>query len=157
LHARITRANHPLRAARLAKGLSLRDLAYFAGCAHTTIARLERDEINASAELKARLAHVLDVPVTQFWAPPSNDDGESRMSVRPIDLDALPPTLPVWSSDSDEPCAGRLLGVSRGTAFEAVRRGDIPSLRIAGRIRVPTAALRRLLDGQPARSPKDPA
>jgi excisionase family DNA binding protein len=44
--------------------------------------------------------------------------------------------------------AGRLLGVSRGSAYEAVRRGEIPSIRIENRIVVPTAALVRLLEGR---------
>jgi excisionase family DNA binding protein len=41
--------------------------------------------------------------------------------------------------------AGRLLGVSRGLAYEAVQRGEIPSVRIGRRILVPAAALRTLL------------
>jgi excisionase family DNA binding protein len=41
--------------------------------------------------------------------------------------------------------AGRLLRVSRGAAYEAVRRGEIPSVRIGRRILVPAAALRALL------------
>lgn len=42
--------------------------------------------------------------------------------------------------------AGKLLGLSRGTAYQAVRCGDIPARRIGGRWIVPTAAVRRLLD-----------
>ncbi len=41
--------------------------------------------------------------------------------------------------------AGRLLGVGRGLAYEAARRGDIPALRIGRRLVVPRAALERLL------------
>ena len=41
--------------------------------------------------------------------------------------------------------AGELLGISRGLAYEAVRRGEIPSVRIGRRILVPAAALRALL------------
>ncbi|HEU0130264.1 MAG TPA: helix-turn-helix domain-containing protein [Mycobacteriales bacterium] len=37
--------------------------------------------------------------------------------------------------------AARLLRISRGLAFEAARRGDIPTIRIGRRILVPTAAL----------------
>lgn len=44
-------------------------------------------------------------------------------------------------------CAS-VLGVSRDVAYEAVRRGEIPSLRLGRRIVVPTAALRRMLEGQ---------
>jgi excisionase family DNA binding protein len=43
--------------------------------------------------------------------------------------------------------AAKLLGISRGLAFQAVRRGDIPSIRIGRRILIPRARLRALLDG----------
>lgn len=45
--------------------------------------------------------------------------------------------------------AGRLLGISRGSAYEAVKAGEIPSVRLGRRIVVPTAALRRLLAADP--------
>jgi excisionase family DNA binding protein len=41
----------------------------------------------------------------------------------------------------------KLLGISRGLAFQALRRGDIPSIRIGRRILIPRARLRALLDG----------
>jgi len=41
--------------------------------------------------------------------------------------------------------AGELLGVSRGAAYEGVRRGEIPSIRIGRRLVVPTVAVRRML------------
>jgi excisionase family DNA binding protein len=44
------------------------------------------------------------------------------------------------------PEAAQLLGVSRMTAYAAVRDGAIPSLRIGRRLLVPRAALERLLD-----------
>ena len=37
------------------------------------------------------------------------------------------------------------LGIGRNTAYEAVKRGDIPSIRIGRRILVPTKALERKL------------
>ena len=40
----------------------------------------------------------------------------------------------------------RLLGVSRSTAYSAVRRGQIPTIRVGNRILVPTVAIYRLLD-----------
>jgi excisionase family DNA binding protein len=43
--------------------------------------------------------------------------------------------------------AGRLLGISRGRAYEAVRTGEIPSVRLGRRLLVPTAQLRRMLAG----------
>jgi excisionase family DNA binding protein len=42
--------------------------------------------------------------------------------------------------------AGRLLGLSRWAAYEAVKSGSIPSIRIGGRLLVPKAALHRMLD-----------
>jgi excisionase family DNA binding protein len=45
------------------------------------------------------------------------------------------------------PEAAKLLGVSRMTAYAAVREGAIPSLKIGRRVLVPRAALERLLNG----------
>jgi excisionase family DNA binding protein len=39
------------------------------------------------------------------------------------------------------------LGISRGTAYDGVRRGEIPSLRIGRRILVPRAAIEAMLAG----------
>jgi excisionase family DNA binding protein len=39
-----------------------------------------------------------------------------------------------------------LLGLSRGLMYEAVRTGQIPSVRIGRRILIPRATLQRLLD-----------
>lgn len=41
--------------------------------------------------------------------------------------------------------AARILGISRNSAYEGVRRGEIPVIRVGGRILVPAAALNRLL------------
>jgi excisionase family DNA binding protein len=46
--------------------------------------------------------------------------------------------------------AARLLRISRGLAFEAARRGDIPTIRIGRRILVPTEALVAKLRGETA-------
>jgi excisionase family DNA binding protein len=46
------------------------------------------------------------------------------------------------------PEAAQLLGVSRMTAYSAVREGTIPSLRIGRRVLVPRVALERLLLAQ---------
>ena len=40
------------------------------------------------------------------------------------------------------------LGVSRNTAYEAARRGEIPTIKIGGRILVPRSALERMLEGR---------
>ena len=38
--------------------------------------------------------------------------------------------------------AGKLLGISRSTAYELVRRKSIPARRVGSRIRIPLDALR---------------
>jgi len=43
------------------------------------------------------------------------------------------------------PTAARILGIGRGTAYKAVRSGDISAIRVAGRLLVPTSALARQL------------
>lgn len=47
--------------------------------------------------------------------------------------------------------AAKLLGLSKMTAYAAVREGQIPSLRIGRRVLVPRLALERLLDSEPPR------
>lgn len=41
--------------------------------------------------------------------------------------------------------AAACLGVSRNTAYEAIRRGTVPSIRLGRRILIPTQALEALL------------
>lgn len=41
--------------------------------------------------------------------------------------------------------AGRMLGLGRSAAYEAVRRGEIPTLRLGRRLVVPRARLAALL------------
>ena len=41
--------------------------------------------------------------------------------------------------------AGQLLGISRGLAYELVRRGDIPAIRLGRRLVVPTRIIDELL------------
>lgn len=47
--------------------------------------------------------------------------------------------VPVW------PHAGKALRLSRNPTYEAAKRGDIPTIKIGGAIRVPTAFLRKML------------
>ena len=46
--------------------------------------------------------------------------------------------------------AAQVLGVSRNKAYEAARRGEIPTIKIGKRILVPAAALERMLQGERA-------
>jgi excisionase family DNA binding protein len=47
--------------------------------------------------------------------------------------------------------AAKLLGVSRGLAYEAARRGELPTLRLGRRLLVPRARLLELVGGQEMR------
>lgn len=43
--------------------------------------------------------------------------------------------------------AAKVLGIGRNLAYEGVRAGDIPSIKIGGRTLVPKSALERMLSG----------
>jgi excisionase family DNA binding protein len=58
----------------------------------------------------------------------------------PIDLD--PRTRPVMTVTD----AATVLCISRASAYEAVKAGEIPSIRLGRRIVVPTAALAQMLN-----------
>jgi excisionase family DNA binding protein len=42
-----------------------------------------------------------------------------------------------------------ILRIARGSAYEAAKRGEIPTIRIGRRLLVPSDALERLLSGNP--------
>ena len=69
-------------------------------------------------------------------------DGMNKTShphTPPNDLDQLGLTCSI-------PTAARLLGIGRASAYKAAAEGVIPSIRIGRTVRVPSAALRRLLE-----------
>lgn len=47
----------------------------------------------------------------------------------------------------------RICGVSRTSAYSAVKRGEVPHVRIGRRVVIPRRALERLLDGLSAPQP----
>ena len=55
-----------------------------------------------------------------------------------MNLNDLPPTI-------DVTLAAEILGISRGSAYEAVRRGEIPSISVGRRRLIPTAPLMEML------------
>lgn len=57
-----------------------------------------------------------------------------------MNLDDLPVTLTVEET-------GKLLGISRGLAYQAANNGEIPTIRIGRRLLVPSEQLRRRLLG----------
>lgn len=44
--------------------------------------------------------------------------------------------------------AGEMLGISRGLAYELVRRGELPHIRLGRRIVVPMRALMAMVEGE---------
>ena len=63
---------------------------------------------------------------------------ENHKSERVIPDPKTTPTLRV-------PEAAAILGVSRDTAYQAVKSGELPIIRLRGALRVPTAALLQML------------
>jgi hypothetical protein len=52
----------------------------------------------------------------------------------------------------DVPEAGALLGLTRNGSYEAAKRGDIPTIRIGGLIKVPKVAFHRMLEEPAAKA-----
>ncbi len=52
--------------------------------------------------------------------------------------------------------AGKLLGVSRGLAYQAAREGQIPTIRLGRRLLVPRARLLELVGASPEASAERP-
>lgn len=50
------------------------------------------------------------------------------------------------------PEAGKLLGLTRNGSYAAAKRGEIPTIRIGGLIKVPKAALHKMLEDAAPRS-----
>ena len=73
----------------------------------------------------------------------NTDTGEAEAPV--VEPGVLPhpervPTMPLW------PDVGRdVLHLGRSATYECARRGEIPTVKFGHALRVPTAALRRLL------------
>lgn len=103
----------------------------------------------------SRLASVID---PQFWSgqPAALAEALATSPFGPPPIAERPPT-DRRSSGATSTAPGRLtltveeaaalLGISRAFAYEAVRRGEIPSIRIGRRVLVPRVALDRLVSG----------
>lgn len=68
----------------------------------------------------------------------------ARDEKRPLTVEDLRGRLSINVED-----AARVLGIGRGTAYDAVKRGEIPALRVGRRLLVPTGHLLRLLGREP--------
>lgn len=76
-------------------------------------------------------------PIMSHMQSERNGTAEHRLTLD--DLRRLP------SISVDE--AAVVLGIGRTAAYAAARRGEIPTVRIGARIRVPTGRLLQMLDG----------
>jgi predicted DNA-binding transcriptional regulator AlpA len=71
------------------------------------------------------------------------------VSIHSKEVDAVTTTVRAPATYS-VPEAARLLGISRSSAFEAARRGDLPgAIRIGHRVVVSRRVLERVLNGEP--------
>ena len=78
-------------------------------------------------------------------APETFLDGELSVASRePLDGGRKAPLIECQTISVED--AGKVLGIARNTAYAAARTGQIPVVRIGRKIRVPKAALQRLLD-----------
>lgn len=64
-------------------------------------------------------------------------------------LDAGEPTISIED-------LGVVLGLSRSTAYNAAKDGDVPVIKVRGRYRIPSAWVRQLLRLQPPARPAEP-
>jgi hypothetical protein len=51
-------------------------------------------------------------------------------------------TVPLW------PDAGQMIGIGRASTYKAAQRGDIPTIRIGGSLRVPKRKLLKMLGAE---------
>src|ERR1051325_9628042 len=61
------------------------------------------------------------------------------------------PKMDIECQTLSVPEAGKILGVSRNTAYDAVKTGQLPVLRIGRKIRVPKVLLHRMLASTPGK------
>lgn len=55
------------------------------------------------------------------------------------------------------PEAARMLGLSRSSTYAAVQRGEIPSVRVGGRVLIPLLRLEELINGEASSEGINPA
>ena len=96
----------------------------------------DREGVSVAVRVPTYWAEAADA-LTEVLQIAAQTDSDLRFNVRVIPAEERL-TLSVEE-------AAALLGISRAFAYEAVRRGEIPFIRIGLRILVPHAALNRLL------------
>lgn len=78
-------------------------------------------------------------------APNGNRSDRPAITADRCDTDQTPGPDPCRTLTV--PQAARILGIGRSAAYDAARRGDIPTIQIGRRVLVPRAALARMLEG----------
>lgn len=73
----------------------------------------------------------------------------TRVAAPPARKPSQPPADESWVYTVDE--AALLLRIGRSAAYEAVRRGQLPALRLGRKLRIPRKALEQMLMGESPR------
>lgn len=105
-------------------------------------------------ELREALAQAAGVPVSQIHQGPAGVAAVAQGIINvPLRLLSLfVPAVVIHPKSSGERLtltveeSAQLLGISRSLAYDAIRRGEIPHIKIGNRILIPRSALERLLD-----------
>jgi excisionase family DNA binding protein len=98
----------------------------------------DREGVSVAVRVPTYWAEAADA-LTEVLQIAAQTDSDLRFNVRVIPAEERL-TLSVEE-------AAALLGISRAFAYEAVNRGEIPSIRIGRRVLVPKATLQRMLGG----------
>jgi excisionase family DNA binding protein len=120
------------------------------------LARVLRSSTGAPSRIadpSGRVTDPLAVHDTEYWG---NHVAELDSALRRATESSSAPPAPRSGVGTAPPGVERLtltveeaatmLGISRAFAYEAVNRGEIPSVRIGRRVLIPRSALDRLLD-----------
>jgi DNA-binding XRE family transcriptional regulator len=67
----------------------MRELAHFARTTHATVQRIENGSLDASAQIKARIARTLRVPCAELWPTESDAPGRTGASQKEGDEGAV--------------------------------------------------------------------
>jgi excisionase family DNA binding protein len=89
-------------------------------------------------------SHKLQLELLETWKAllgQRHEAGEAAVASPCVLADSLPSNKPTYTVAE----AAEAVGISRNAAYEAVRRGQIPSLRVGGRILIPRERLLQVL------------
>jgi len=110
-------------------------------CRSMMASSLQHSEMTPN-QLRLILADALDGAAERLRA---HLEPVTETSENPTQTNAVLPLPEITESVLNAEKVAELLGLSRGTVYEAMRTGEIPSLRVGRRLLVPTHALRAWL------------